>query len=280
MNLSYTEFSFGYAFTENLIHSKPTPLNGAPYFPNLVQEGKLGYDIRIDLPGAPLFFQYKLPELMVRDTASEISRHSLSGLTTPFFRMHLMRRDISRQHELLIKLESKYPDSVFYATPELHSLQSFNKAYNSGTVHNRSVLFSPREIGSLPDDNPHVVSYCSCLSYAWFLSRPRKIRALRLNDVEARLRQSFDKPEYRTLRDMSQATVENLTVLFEEQIRDSEYAIRQRYRKRMESLEIQPEIDPTTKNVVEDLVVSRDIARLFLGLELIVSQPLNNDVMG
>ena len=72
MKLNYTEFSFGYAFTKNLIRSSSTTRSGAPVFPNLIQEGQLGYDVRIDLPGRPMYFQYKLPELMVRETPVKI----------------------------------------------------------------------------------------------------------------------------------------------------------------------------------------------------------------
>ena len=107
MKLRYTEFSFGYAFTENLIRSASTAPLGAPTFPNLIQEGKLGYDVRVDFPGCPLYFQYKLPELMIRDSAVEISKHSLQGIETQFFRMHLMNRNLSSQHELLIDLENQ-----------------------------------------------------------------------------------------------------------------------------------------------------------------------------
>jgi hypothetical protein len=56
MNLGYSEFSFGYAFTENLIRSSTAAPTGAPIFPNLVQEAQLGYDVQIKLPGLPLFF--------------------------------------------------------------------------------------------------------------------------------------------------------------------------------------------------------------------------------
>lgn len=71
--VGYTEFSFGYAFTENLIRGSATALTGAPVFPTLVQEAILGYDGQISFPAAPLFFQYKLPELMTRASASEIA---------------------------------------------------------------------------------------------------------------------------------------------------------------------------------------------------------------
>ena len=186
--------------TENLIRSASTASGGAPVFPNLIQEGRLGYDVRIDFSGCPLYFQYKLPELMIRDTAAEISKHSLQGISTPFFRMYLMKRNLSRQHQLLIDLENQQPNSVYYATPGLRSNRSFNAAYISLEVHLRSVLFSPSDIGPLPDDNSHVVSYLYYLPYAWFLSKPREIRALKFEDIVGQLGSLFEEPRYRTLR--------------------------------------------------------------------------------
>ena len=64
-----------------------------------------------------------------------------------FFRMYLMKRNLSRQHQLLIDLENQQPNSVYYATPGLRSNRSFNAAYISAEVHLRSVLFSPSDIG-------------------------------------------------------------------------------------------------------------------------------------
>jgi hypothetical protein len=49
--------------------------HGAPIFPNLAQEASVGYDVHINLPGLPLFFQYELPELMTRKSAREISKY-------------------------------------------------------------------------------------------------------------------------------------------------------------------------------------------------------------
>ncbi|MDE0365574.1 MAG: hypothetical protein OXP09_08365 [Gammaproteobacteria bacterium] len=53
-----------------------------------MEEGRLGYDVEIDDGGDPVFFQYKLPERMVRPSAREISKHGLDwqGLPLPFFR--------------------------------------------------------------------------------------------------------------------------------------------------------------------------------------------------
>src|SRR5690348_7313150 len=126
MKLGYTEFSFGYAFTENLARSAVARPSGAPVFPNLNQEAQLGYDVHIDFPGCPLFFQYKLPELMVSRRAAEISQHGLAGIRVRFFRMPLMRRDLSQQHDLLRRLERRLPNAVYYASPSMENNNSFN----------------------------------------------------------------------------------------------------------------------------------------------------------
>lgn len=106
--VGYAEFSFGYAFTENLIRGSATALTGAPVFPTLVQEAILGYDVQIGFPAAPLFSQYKLPELMTRARASEMANGLGPGLTLDFFRIALMRRDVSDQHRLLIDWEGRF----------------------------------------------------------------------------------------------------------------------------------------------------------------------------
>ncbi len=173
MKLGYTEFSFGYAFTENLIRSSVTAPHGAPIFPNLSQEGHLGFDVHIDLPGLPLFFQYKLPELMVRSNAKELS-YAGCALDLPYFRMPLMRRDVSDQHQLLIDLEYDYPNGVFYATPCLSDQPQFNNAYNAATVHERSAFISPSDIGPLPDDKSHNIVYEDGAGIGYFFLSHKK----------------------------------------------------------------------------------------------------------
>ena len=129
--LEYREFSFGYAFTGSLIRPSVTGPSSAPRFPNLVEEGVLGYDVKIDDGGVPVFFQYKLPERIVRASAAEIAKHGLDkqGLPIPFFRMYLMKKESSRQHELLVELERKHARSVFYAAPFIVGQAAFDRAY-------------------------------------------------------------------------------------------------------------------------------------------------------
>ncbi len=273
MKLGYTEFSFGYAFTENLIRSASTAIDKAPYFPNLYDEGRLGYDVRIGFPGCPLYLQYKLPDLMIRDTAAEISKHSLTGIMVPFYRMYLMKRSASRQHELLMKHEHRHPHSVFYATPALSSTGLFNATYKSAEVHMRSVLFSPSEMGPLPDDKQHVVAYREGLSYAWFCSEPREIRAFRFEDIIGQLQRSFEEPRYQSVVDMARATLADVLQLLPRQLRVAESGIRQHIRERRVGLADRPGIDDETMSVVEDLLVSRELSRIGLGAEFVVAQP-------
>lgn len=273
MKLGYTEFSYGYAFTENLIRSALAGPSGAPVFPNLVQEAQLGYDVHIDFPGCPLFFQYKLPELMVRNTAAEISQHALSGIRVPFFRMSLMRRDLSQQHRRLIDLEQLFPNAVYYATPGIANIAAFNAAYNIAQVHDQSVFFSPGNIGLLPDAKQHVVAYRSRLGYAWFCSEPREISALKFEDISEKSQLMFDSRRYQTLEVASENIREDVLRLASPQIRNSEAAIRQRIRNRIVDLPDRPEIDVRTRKVAENILVTREISRVGLGLEMVIAQP-------
>ena len=293
MKLGYTEFSFGYAFTENLIRSASSRTAGAPYFPNLIQEARLGYDVRIDLPGCPLYFQYKLPELMIRDSASEISKYSLPGIRTPFFRMYLMRRNFSRQHERLICLEKRSPNTVYYAAPVVQNVHAFNAAYNDAMVHRRSVFFSPKHIGELPDDKQHTLAFRQGLTKAWLCSEPREVPVFQFEGVSEQLRDLFKTQRYSTLEtavghsleDMrSLATAQDAEVyqsavaLLENRYSDwppwyqFEGLIRQRIRERTTMRFSPMDIEKPTTQVVEDLLVSREIARVMFGLDLVIAQ--------
>jgi hypothetical protein len=75
----FSEFSYGYCVTEDLAVGQNMPLTAAPVFPSLVQEGQsgVGYDVRFELPGIPLFLQFKLVDQMVRGNANEAKQGHL-----------------------------------------------------------------------------------------------------------------------------------------------------------------------------------------------------------
>ena len=278
MRLGYTEFSYGYGFTENLIRAAAQSPTAAPQFPNLVQEAQLGYDVRVDMPACPLFFQFKLPELMVRDTAFEISQHGLS-LSCNFFRMPLMRRDLSNQHQVLIQLEDSNAGLVHYASPMLEDIQEFNDAYNVGAIHQHTAFFSPQDIGPLPDDKKHTVSYNVAATSAWFCSNPQKVVLRQFKHLLQKATAKFEQPEFAQLEQVANRTSGALRELGGDYIDVDEDSLRQRIRARFDSgTRAAP---PTERQirVAEELLAAREIARIGFGLEMLVVQPPRTDLI-
>jgi hypothetical protein len=273
MKVGYTEFSFGYAFTENLIRSSSAAPIGAPVFPNLLQEGQSGFDVRINFPAVPLFFQYKLPEIMRRATAFEIAKWECPGLTVPFFRIAMMRRDVSRQHELLMELEARYPLCVYYAAPCLRNVSEFDRAYNAAAVSQRSSFFSPTEIGALPDNKAHTIAYRRGLEYAYFCSQPKQIKAKTYEELAGQLHLQFEQHRFHQVEESARQIREIVLEFSSPAMREMQGAIDERITT--SRLRIREAIgrSPEEGRVVTDILVAREIARVDLGVDVMVAQP-------
>lgn len=272
MKLSFSEFSYGYAFTENLIRSSASAPKGAPSFPNLVQEAKLGYDIKINFPAVPLFFQFKLPETMKRSTAFEISGGGCPGLSVPFFRMGMMRSDLSRQHERLIALEKRHPDCVYYAAPALKTLRSFNSAYDKGDVAARSVFFSPNDIGPLPDTKSHSIAYAEDLSVAYFRSEPKSIRAIPFEKVTAIVQNKLEQKAAQNLEQVAATLSEEVLSLASPGMRQTVQSARQRISARLQGTDGVAAAPAARRSILIDLLVTREVARVDLGVDFVIAQ--------
>ncbi|NTG20711.1 hypothetical protein G6L00_09740 [Agrobacterium rhizogenes] len=273
MKVGYTEFSYGYAFTENLIRSHPVGTTGAPVFPNLVQEAKLGFDVKINLPAAPLFFQFKLPERMKKATAFEVSSGSCPGLTTPFFRISLMRNDLSKQHSHLIDLEKKFPGCVFYAAPLLENIHTFNKAYGLGRVFMDSAFFSPCQIGPLPDNKQHTIAYRRDLSHAFFCSDPQEKPKWRFAEITAQIEELLKQKNFADAPTTAHAVREQVIDLASAEWRRQSAGLADRVRVRIQTATPTAAFDARWEQTVTDLLVAREIARIDLGVELVLAQP-------
>jgi hypothetical protein len=153
----FSQFSYGYCLTEDLIVGQGTPLTAAPVFPSLIEEGQqgVGYDVRFDRPGTPLFLQFKLVHQMVRGNANEARR---GHFQPPFYRMHLRPRLISDQLQSLLSLEQAGND-VFYVAPGFHTTMTLNTNYAQRRVWDQSFRVKPTLIGPLQDDQPHHVTF-------------------------------------------------------------------------------------------------------------------------
>jgi hypothetical protein len=168
-----SEFSYGYALTDELIHWHGTSLTAAPVFPSLYQEGQQGggYDAMLQRPGLPLFLQFKLSDCMVRDTAQEVK----NGLfNTPYYKMHIRPAKHSEQHEMLLDLEQN-GNEVYYSAPAFHTPEELNFAYLNHQVRNRSLWLRPSIVGQLPDDDDHYVAFTIPGAHHFCSSEPRRI---------------------------------------------------------------------------------------------------------
>lgn len=102
MEPDLSEFSYGFALTSELIAKFHLKRAGAPEFATQNAEGKPGGGWDMKLPSVPIYLQFKRSDEMRRRTAREAT---LFG-TLPFYRMHLRRKDLSDQHQLMLDLEA------------------------------------------------------------------------------------------------------------------------------------------------------------------------------
>lgn len=128
MDLYFSEFSYGYAVTQEYVGSYAAPLKAAPVFPSLQDEGTKGYDVELlrlglrpNSPGIPLFLQFKLSERIVRQRITQAER---GYYVPPFYRVHL-RTKRPNQHRLLAQLEGQGRE-VYYIAPGFHKTADLN----------------------------------------------------------------------------------------------------------------------------------------------------------
>jgi hypothetical protein len=165
----FTEFSYGFAITHELILQNSGNVVAAPEFPSLIREGQAGggYDVRLNF-GTFLFLQFKLSEFMYGRRARY---RSLIGL--PYYKFWITPRWQSQQHRMLVDLGNA-GQQVYYAAPIFHLQTDFNTEFQGNTVVDRSAFINPAEIGYLADDDEHCIVFN--IADAYFCSQPQKVR--------------------------------------------------------------------------------------------------------
>ena len=171
MRPEFSEFSYAYALTEALVDGKQHLVQ--PTFPTQWKERTLGYDMRLDRVGYPIFLQFKVCHSMKRSTAREHAHFGLP-LTIPFLRMPLMPSRRSPQHERLLALE-KRGGVVFYAAPRFFSDNDFADHYIHRQILAHSAFIQPTTIGPLPDRRDHHIAFDLDARYGWMLSEPTPV---------------------------------------------------------------------------------------------------------
>jgi hypothetical protein len=178
MRPDISEFSYGYALTEELVSAHQSAITAAPIFPSLIAEGKegAGWDMRLELLGIPAFLQFKVGHPVMRRTATEFTSNKFSVPVPPpkknqplCYRFYLRASKHSSQHASLVGLEAQH--LVYYVAPAFHKPAQLDQAYLDKTVAQDSFWLRPSAV-TLPDSREHHVSYltpagpyCFCSSY-------------------------------------------------------------------------------------------------------------------
>ena len=172
MRPDISEFSYGYAVTDELIHWHGIGLTAAPVFPSLYREGQQGggYDVMLQGPGLPLFLQFKLSDCMVTNRAREAQQ---GLLRVPFYRMHLRPARHSMQHRMLLQLD-RSGQEVYYCAPAFHKQYELNRFFLDHLILDSSLRIRPSHIGELPDQGDHYLAF-QLHGPCFFCSEPHKI---------------------------------------------------------------------------------------------------------
>jgi len=154
MTPNISEFSYGYAVTNEVVKLLGSSIAAAPQFPTLYAEGQAGggYDVKI-VGGIPIFLQFKLSHYMARTNCKE---HNLMG--GAYYRWHLHSLQRSDQHNLLLELESK-GNLVAYTAPIFHECAELNAHYLNDAILDNSMAFKPSDIGEITDEENHYVVF-------------------------------------------------------------------------------------------------------------------------
>src|ERR1700753_622401 len=111
-----SEFSYGYGVTREVEEQlRLRGLAAIPFFPNLIHEAELGFDVGFRRAGIPLLLQFKLGQAARRFVPGP--RPAFLG--QPFWRFNVDTGEQDGQYELLLKSEEDGAD-VFYVAPKFH----------------------------------------------------------------------------------------------------------------------------------------------------------------
>ena len=193
----FTELSYSFAFTENLMRMH-SPFGAVyPWFLFPFKEAILGPDMAIPLyhNGWNIcFFQFKRPEWVDSKHAKEYQMCN-GKLSHKYFRFKLYRKNnLYKQQIALAKLDinikkkkiNKIKKCVFYAAPEFIWYSDISRYFFSGKVIDNSALFSATDIRKakkLSGSIQHSVAYEANSRHCYLCSDPVKIKKQSLEKI-------------------------------------------------------------------------------------------------
>lgn len=153
----FSEFSYGFALTHELVNRFGASVVGAPVLPSLISEGTSGgYDVGVPVQGWTIFLQFKASQYMKRRSAMHWDEYG-----HPYFRFPIRPATYSGQHRLLLELARQVDVAHFvaYVAPAFHELHELNEHFLTRRVAEQSVWVPVLAIGNIQDNEQHWVIY-------------------------------------------------------------------------------------------------------------------------
>lgn len=178
MKPKISEFSYGYALTEELVaYFKHSNIESAPVFPSLYEEGRLGYDMAIETKTFPLFIQFKLSEYITATAKSKEVKANVYKKGKRFYRIKIWAKKYSKQHDLLLSLQKKNP-YVYYAAPMFYKTEELNEHYMNRGIIKNSAFLTPSTIGYIDDQKEHSICFSGVGQEVYRFSSPQNLGVL------------------------------------------------------------------------------------------------------
>ncbi|MEN3792177.1 hypothetical protein [Fulvimarina sp. MAC3] len=146
LHQSLSEFSYGYGVTreiEDLLGGMG--FRTIPYLPNLVHEGKQGFDAGFDRPGKALLIQFKLGHELKQFRRARGYGGKPANVGSPYYRFDVDISADEGQFGLLSKAQRDGAE-VYYIAPVFKNWIEYSNAFLDEKILENSIIVMPNEI--------------------------------------------------------------------------------------------------------------------------------------
>ena len=155
---NFSESSFGFAYTHELVSLWWNHLIKAPYFPSTRKEGMKGggYDVKLTTRGFVYCVQFKRSEWIDSPRGREVVEKHISS---PYYRFGIGGNKNKKgpdQHEALLAIEKKGA-MVEYVVPKFINRRCLDGFFIKKKLRKKVFRLKPSVIKKLPDDEKHFI---------------------------------------------------------------------------------------------------------------------------
>ncbi len=217
MATDFSEFSFGFAFTHEYVNRNPG-LKAAPELPSLIKEAEGGYDLKLDYPGHPKYFQFKLSTYLNRSNAIHWEDHDCAHYRVRLTTRPRPRRPTRTDQHSRLKGLAENVDDVFYIAPRFHREDEFNRLFLQGSVTDNCLWAPLKDLHWVPkhDTEVHYLTFTrDQMEPLWHSEATRLEGKFTAEDHYATVREmvTIDEAFFRELRSKLRASLYGFDLL-------------------------------------------------------------------